>query len=223
MLRPLFFLVRKDLRLVLSGGGGPVQAVLLGLLLVFMFSLGSPVGSSVSAPAAATVFWLASAFSLILIYNNLYLVEEENRSRVGLVLGADPVQVVYLGKAVAGFLLLLLTQVFFFPAIVVFLGQELSGDPVLMAAVLAVDAGMVFIGGLLGASAQGTGVRDSLLSIIIFPLLMPVILAGIRLLAQGMSPEPTVAVWDWLLVVAAFDAIFAGTALILFPFMYTGE
>ncbi|MFP4658270.1 MAG: heme exporter protein CcmB, partial [Desulfonatronovibrionaceae bacterium] len=178
MLRPLFFLVRKDLRLVLSGGGGPVQAVLLGLLLVFMFSLGSPVGSSVSAPAAATVFWLASAFSLILIYNNLYLVEEENRSRVGLVLGADPVQVVYLGKAVAGFLLLLLTQVFFFPAIVVFLGQELSGDPVLMAAVLAVDAGMVFIGGLLGASAQGTGVRDSLLSIIIFPLLMPVILAG---------------------------------------------
>ena len=223
MFRSLYYLVRKDIRLVLSGGGGPVQAVLLGLLLVFMFSLGSPVGSEISARSAATVFWLASAFSLILIYNNLYLLEEENRSRVGLILGAGAVQVVYLGKAVAGFILLLLTQIFFFPAIFVFLGQEFLGSPALLAAVFGVDAGMVFIGSLLGAAAQGTGVRDSLLSIIIFPLLMPVLLAGIRLLSACMLRDPSGDLGSWLMVVLAFDAVFAGAALILFPFMYTGD
>jgi len=214
----------KDIRLMFAGGGGPIQAVLLGLLLVFMFSLGSPSGIPVSSRAAATVFWLASAFSLILIYNNLYMVEERSGARIGLVLAATPVQVIYLGKIIAGFILVFLTQIFFFPAIIVFLGQEVSGNFfIALGAVLGVDLGMAVIGGLLGAAAQGAGVKDSLLSIIIFPLLMPILLAGIRLLdgfmASGNYPEAG----QWFMVVFAFDAIFAGAALVLFPFLYSGD
>lgn len=217
-------MARKDIRLVLNGGGGPVQAVLLGLLLVFMFSLASPVGTEVTSRAAATVFWLASAFSLILIFNNLYAVEEENRARIGLVLAAEPVQGIYLGKVAAGFFLLFITQLFFFPAILVFLGQKAGGNPLLaLLAVLGVDCGLVCIGGLLGASAQGTGVRDSLLSIMIFPLLMPVLLAGIRLIAYFLASVPYEQAGSWFAVILAFDAVFAGAALILFPLLYTGD
>ncbi|MFO7818554.1 MAG: heme exporter protein CcmB [Desulfovibrionales bacterium] len=224
MLKRAGVLAAKDVRLMFVGGGGPVQAVLLGLLLVFMFSLGSPSGVSVTSRAAATVFWLASAFSLILIYNNLYMVEERSGARIGLVLAATPIQIIYLGKIIAGFILVFLTQIFFFPAIIVFLGQEVSGNLLIASgAVLGVDLGMAVIGGLLGAAAQGSGVKDSLLSIIIFPLLMPILLAGIRLLDGFMASGSYPDAGQWFMLVLAFDALFAGAALVLFPFLYSGD
>jgi len=60
-----FALVRKDLQLIFLGGGGLVQAILLGLLLIFVFSLATPVGEKVLPQAAAAIFWLASSFALI--------------------------------------------------------------------------------------------------------------------------------------------------------------
>ena len=119
---------RKDLLLTLARGSGLVQALLLGLLLLFVFSLAQGVGERLSPQNAAAVFWLSSAFCQVLVFNSLYALEERCASRVGLVLAPAPVQGVWLGKALAGMLLLLLAQLLFLPAAVVFLGQELRGD-----------------------------------------------------------------------------------------------
>ena len=69
--------------------------------------------------------------------------------------------------------------------------------------------------------SQGQAARESLLSVILFPLLLPVLLGGIKLFAQAFAgQEPETA---WLGILGAFDALFAGAGLILFPFVYTGE
>ncbi|HBE95443.1 MAG TPA: heme ABC transporter permease CcmB, partial [Desulfovibrio sp.] len=86
---------------------------------------------------------------------------------------------------------------------------------------LAADLGLVALGALLGALSQGQAARESLLSVILFPLLLPVLLGGIKLFAQAFAgQEPETA---WLGILGAFDALFAGAGLILFPFVYTGE
>jgi len=59
MLRRGAFIAAKDLRLAVGGGQGLVQAVLLGLLLIFLFSLSRPTAELVSPQAAAAIFWLA--------------------------------------------------------------------------------------------------------------------------------------------------------------------
>ena len=116
----------KDLRLILARGAGLLQALLLGLLLVFLFSLSLNAGDRLSPQAAAAMFWLASAFCQVLIFNMLYAVEESAQARLGLVLLPAPVQAVWLGKAMAGFLLLSAAQCVFIPAVFVFLGQHLG-------------------------------------------------------------------------------------------------
>jgi len=133
-----------------------------------------------------------------------------------------PSQSVWLGKALAGFCLLLLSQAVFLPASVVFLGQDLAGPGwVAPVTLLAADLGLVALGALLGALSQGQAARESLLSVILFPLLLPVLLGGIKLFAQAFAgQEPETA---WLGILGAFDALFAGAGLILFPFVYTGE
>jgi len=214
----------KDLRLVLAGGQGLSQALLLGLLLIFVFSLATPVGQVMPAQGAAAVFWLSSAFGLVLVFNTLYGLEEGSGARLGLLLAPVPVHAVWLGKALAGLVLLLATQIVFGPAVIVFLGQGIHGSPwPALATLLAVDWGLVVLGSLLGALAQGQAGRESLLSVALFPLLVPVLLAGIRVGSGLFAPTPNGETASWLGLVLAFDAVFTAAALVLFPFVFTGE
>ena len=92
---------RKDLLLTFTRGSGLVQGLLLGLLLLFVFSLSQGVGERMSPQGAGAVFWLGSAFCQVLIFNTLYALEEANGARLGLLLAPAPIQAVWLGKALA--------------------------------------------------------------------------------------------------------------------------
>lgn len=231
MLRCALAICAKDMRLVLTRGAGLTQALLLGLLLVFLFSLSLDAGESLSAQAAATMFWLASAFCQVLIFTMLYALEEANGARLGLLLLPVPVQAVWLGKAAVGLLLLCTAQCVFVPAVFVFLGQHLGpGWPVALAGLFLTDAGMVASGSLLGALSAGQAGRESLLSVVVFPLLVPLLLAGVRLTALALIPasDPALAfaregAGSWLGLAVAFDALFLAAGLILFPYVYSGE
>lgn len=88
--------------------------------------------------------------------------------------------------------------------------------------VLSVDVGLCVLGGLIGAMGHGQGAKDALLTIIVFPLQIPLLLGGIRIgvgLMQGASVD---GVADWFGLVMAFDAVFAGAALFLFPHVFKG-
>jgi len=214
-------LMAKDLRLVFSDGAGIVQPVLLGLILVFVFSLSTPVGEEVSAQAAAAIFWLATSFAVILVFNTLYSLEGANQARIGLLLAPIPVQYIWIGKALSGLVLLLAAQLFFLPAIVVFLGQdEMHSWPAALGSIMLVNWGLVAVGSLLGAMSQGHSARDSLLSVVVFPLLVPVLLAGISMGAYFFGDGSGEDLGGWLGLVLAFNALFTGAALLLFPFIY---
>lgn len=223
MLRLSFAITRKDLLLTLARGNGLMQALLLGLLLLFVFSLAQGPGERASPQAASAMFWLSSVFSQVLIFNRLYDLEEANAARLGLALCQAPIQAVWLGKLVAGLLLLLLAQAVFLPASVIFLNQSPQAQPLAgLAALILVDLGICALGSLLGALAQGQSGRESLMGVILFPLLTPLLLAGIAVGAQclGASTQESAA---WLRLACAFDAVFLGAGLVLFGFIYPGE
>lgn len=224
MLKRAAAITAKDLKLSVSGGQGLVQAVLLGLLLIFMFSLSKPLGGVVSPQAAGAIFWLASAFGLVLVFNDLFAIEEANGARIGILSSPAPVHAVWVGKGVAGLSLLLVSQLVFLPATIAFLGQTIHGPLwLLFTTLVCADIGLVVIGALLGALSTGQAARESLLSVIVFPLLLPVLLAGITLFGMCFSPEEVEAYDKWLGLIFAFDCLFAGAGLFLFPFVYSGE
>lgn len=228
MLKCAWALCAKDLRLVLTRGAGLFQALLLGLLLVFLFSLSLDAGERLSPQAAATMFWTASAFCQVLVFNMLYSLEETHGARLGLLLLPAPPQAIWLGKGAAGLLLLLAAQMVFLPAAFVFLGQSAGPEwRTGLAGLALTDLGMAAAGSLLGALSAGqwggNAGRESLLSVVVFPLLVPLLLAGIRLMGTGLSPDPGAETGDWIGLAAAFDALFLAAGLVLFPFVYSGE
>lgn len=224
MLRSALLIAHKDLRLVLARGAGLVQALLLGLLLIFVFSLSQRTGESPSGQAAATIFWLASAFCQVLTFNMIYGLEENNGAGEGLLLMPSSIQAVWIGKAGAGLVIICLAQAILLPSIFVFLNQSLGAEwPLALAALILVDIGMVALGSLLGALAQGQAARESLLSVILFPLLVPLLLAGIRACAGGLADGTGEELFSWLGLAAAFDGVFLAAGLILFPFVFSAD
>lgn len=224
MLRLAWVIALKDLRLTLLSSGGLFQPLLLGLLLIFLFSLAMPPGEGISPQGAATVFWIGSVFCQVLVFHELYALEEINSTRECLLLAPAPVQGVWLGKGLAGLSLLLLTQALLLPATVVFLNQSFAG--ILwagLAAIAVADVGMAALGSLLGALAQGQGGRESLLSIVIFPLLLPLLLAAISLMAESFGARTGKEPHIWLQMAIAFDATFLAAGLCLFGFLYRGD
>lgn len=89
--------------------------------------------------------------------------------------------------------------------------------------VVSVDLGLCILGGLVGAMGHGQGAKDALLTIIVFPLQIPLLLGGIRIGVGLMQGEDLAGLGDWFGLVLAFDAVFAGAALFLFPHVFRGE
>lgn len=220
MVKFSLLLARKDLRLLLFRDGALVQALLLGLLLVFLFSLSESTGERAAPESAATIFWLSSIFCQILIFTRLYSLEEANAVRDGLLLLPSPVQGIWLGKAMAGLLLLLLSQIIFLPSAIVFLNQQLATLiwPGIIS-IIVTDLGICALGSLLGAISLASHGRESLLSILLFPLLIPLLLSGIKLSAISLGSGEEEAL-PWLCISASFDLLFLGAGLILFGFIY---
>ena len=203
---------------------GLLQAILMGLLLIFLFSLSLDIGEVMTPQAAAAVFWMSSAFCQVLLFNGLYAHEESAGQRVALVLAPVPVQAVWLGKMLAGGALLVLAQCIFLPATIIFLGQSLGEHwYYALLAILGANIGAVALGALLGALSQGQSARESLFTIIVFPLLVPLFLAGIRLLQLGFASDRPEDALVWLGIIGAFDAIYLAAGLVLFPFIYTAD
>ena len=225
MLSAAFRIAAKDLRLSLRGAQGLSQTALLGLLIIFVFSLSRRPGEEVPAMAASAIFWLSTLFSQVLVYSGLYSLEESGGARMGLAMAPMPVQAVWLGKALAGFFLVACCQAVFGAAVAVFLGQGVAGSMAATAGfVLAVDVGLAALGSFMGALSAGKSARESILTVVFFPLVIPVLLAGIKLLEGVMLVNPGDFDWPgWLGMALSFAAVFCAASLALFPFIYTGE
>ncbi len=230
MLRTALLIAKKDLKLILKKGAGISQALLLGLLLIFLFSLSMQSGEKLSPNGASTMFWLSSVFCQVLVFQLLYQIEDENKTYIGLNLLPCPLQAIWLGKFVAGFIILLFAQLIFIPAMFVFLNQNL-GNHIFHAffGIISADFGICACGSLLGALCLGQGAKDSIISIILFPLLIPLLLAAISLTSLGLADTSGIQfidsakIYNWHGLVLAFNALFCALAIILFPFLYGGD
>jgi heme exporter protein B len=223
MLAAIRAIAAKDIRLIIFGGAGMAQTLLLGLLLIFVFSLSREPGSAVNAQTAVTIFWLASTFCLVLAGNMCHGLEDAHGTRAGLMLIPAPLQSIWLGKMIAILFILLIAQCIFLPATIIFLDQSISGATPGLLSILLIDIGLAAVGSLLGALAQGQMARESLLSVVLFPLIIPVLLAGIKIGVSILDPGATEETTNWFSVIMAFTGLFLSMGLVLFPFAYTGE
>ena len=222
-LRQAWTITKKDLRCELRSASAIITMVLLGFLVVLVFSFSMEPGAKDSALARSGVLWAAFLFPGLIAVGRSFDVEKEAQCLDGLLLSPVDRAAIYVGKLLtslilafaSGFLVLLFFTVLYDVSVDLhWLG--------LLGVMLLVAAGLAAIGTLSAAITANVRARGALLPILVLPLLVPLLVASARCSVVLLDGDPWGSLGLWPVLMAAFDAIFFVVGLIVFDYIVEG-
>jgi heme exporter protein B len=224
MLRDAWLMTVKDLKIEMTSRVVTSQIMPFGLLILILFGLAiSPdllvVGDarrSVLEEVAPALFWLAVLLSALMALGRAFAVEAHDGNLDALrMAGIDPAGV-FLGKALAVAIQLAAIEVVLgFGAFIVF-GAPLA-DPVLLGiTIVLATAGVTLAGTMYAALAAGLRVRDTLVPLLVMPVLAPVLLGATLATRDALFADPGVLGWSWAMLLAVFALLYLGVGMLAF-------
>ena len=165
---------------------------------------------------ASALIWMTIIFGGMLGLGRTFHLEEEEGAFQGILLSPIPRDALYLGKVVANFLLLALVTVLVFGVFALFFGLNIGNHPFALAGVVLLGIlGFAAIGTLFSAISARTAMGDTLLPILVFPLLIPLIIYGVTATSRLFQDLPVSEVDGNIRMLGAFAvvALAAGAGL----------
>lgn len=215
MWRDARLVASKDLRLELRSRVALNQILPFSMLVLFLFAFALNPDRGLLSSATAGLFWIAVLFSSLLILQRAFAVEAADGADEALLLaGLDPTGI-FLGKAAAAGLQLLALEVFLICGVVVLYGTELRGVGLLLATCLTATTGIVAVGTIHGALAAGVRVGESLLPLLLLPVVAPIMIGATRAFEaalEGVSADG----WPWIGLLSIFAAVYTALGLVTF-------
>jgi heme exporter protein B len=208
-LRLALWIARKDLRLELRSRQNFLTVLFFAFIVIVIFNFAFDPGSTAVAEVSPAILWVAFLFAGMLSLGNAFALEREEACMLGLLLAPVPRGVIFLGKFLANLLFLLAMEAIIFPIFVVFFNIRLTGDFLwLLLVVMLVDTGFVAVGTLFSAMTMSLKTREVLLPILLFPVVVPVVIAGVRATAAVFQGQGPAAMASWLKLLVGFDLVF---------------
>lgn len=212
MFRDAALIAGKDLRIELRSQVTTQQVAPFAILMLLLFGVALDPDRGILERASSGLFWIAVLFCALLAIQRAFTVEAADGGRDALRLsGLDPAGI-FLGKAAAIALQLAALEVVLGIGVVVLYGPEVTGFPLLLATCLAATAGLAAAGTLYGVLAAGLRVRETLLPILLLPVLAPVLIGATKAFEAALG-DVAADGWPWcgLLVVFALLYLTFGT------------
>jgi heme exporter protein B len=193
----------------------------VSVMLVFSFSFVRE-GIAVDG-AAGGILWVAIAFSGTLALGRAFERERQNETLRGLLMSPAERPALYLGKLAGILILLAAVEVVVVPMVALLFQAPLFRYPAMMAGLLLSGTlGFAAVGTLFAAMLVRTRSRDVLLPILLYPITVPVIIAGVRGTAALLQPDVDLPMARaWLSMLVFFDIVFVTLALWTFEAVMT--
>jgi heme exporter protein B len=205
----------KDLRVELHSRVTTMQVAPYALLVLLLFGFAFDQNHTLLTQAAPGLFWVSVLLCTLLAVQRSYAVEATDGARDGLRLsGLDPAGI-FLGKAAAIAAQLVVLEVLLGGGVVVLFGTDLRDPGLLILAALTATLGLAAAGTVYGMMAAGLRVRETLLPLLVLPVVAPVLLGATQawMAALGLS---TTDGWKWLALLASFAAIYLTLGVLAF-------
>jgi heme exporter protein B len=165
--------------------------------------------------AAPGIFWIAVLFSTVLSIQRSVAIESGEGTRDGLRLsGIDPAGI-FLGKAAAVGLQLLVLQIVLWAGVTVLFDVRVHVVWLAIVSSLLATVGLACAGVLYGALSAGLRVRDTLLPILVLPVLAPVLLAGSKAWQAALDGSSSSGA-EWLRILIPFAVIYLVIGIVLY-------
>ena len=215
MLRAILLIVRKDLTVEVRSRELAYTTLFFAVSCVLVFAFSLVQEGRAADGVGAGVLWMAIMFAGNLALGRTFERERQSETLRALMLVPAPRPAVYLGKLTGIVLLLAITEAVLVPLVALLFESALLSHPFWLASVVATGTvGFAAVGTLFAAMLVRARSRDVLLPVLLYPITVPVLIAGVRATVAIAQPEFEVdVVRFWLMLLIAFDIVFITLAL----------
>jgi heme exporter protein B len=221
--RTAWLVLRKDVAIEAKSWEVLTTTLFFAVACVLIFAFAFVKEGRPVEDAAAGILWIAIAFSGTLALGRTFERERYGETLRALLLAPAPRAALYVGKLLGMLALLGLAELLLVPLVALLFQATLFSRPLLLAGLLAGGTfGFCAVGTLFAAMLVRVRSRDVLLPVLLYPVIIPVIIAGVRGTAAllGATPDEPAAIM-WIGVLAAFDVVFVTLALWTFEPLMT--
>lgn len=222
--RQVWLVLRKDLGIEARSGEVTTTSAFFALLVVVLSSMSFHGGPRTGKVVVSGVVWLSIAFAAVLSLAKSWSREREGQALVGVLSSPISPSALYAGKVLGLFSFLLVIEAVVFPVSALFFSVDLVRyAPGLLLVALAATPGIAAAGTLFGAMTVRTSARDLALSIVLFPLLSPVLLAAVAATRAHLSGTPVDDLGTYIQLICVFDLAFLAGGLAMFGTLIEGS
>jgi heme exporter protein B len=210
-------IARKDVTTELRAKAGFNSVASLGVTILVLLGLALGPDAEALRNAAVGAVWLALLFSGVLAFNRSFQVELESGALEPLLQYPGPRWTIFAGKLLGNLIFLTLMVAIVVTAGVVLFGVRIPAAWPSLIGVLALGVvGLVVLGTFYASMASRSRAREVLLPLLLFPMLVPVLLAATTASKALLGADVMHEAGAWIRLLVAYDLVFLAATLIAF-------
>jgi heme exporter protein B len=216
-LKKVWAIVLKDLSLEKRSREMLGSMFIFGLIVILVFSFSFDLRVQEASQVAPGVLWVAITFAGMLGLGRSFVLERDQGCMDGLLLCPVDRAVLYLGKTLGNLLFISLTEVIILP--LCFALFNLGFDWRLLPVILLGTLGFSSVGTLISAMTVHARAREVMLPILLFPIVMPLLIAAVKLTAGILDGQTFAEMKRWMQLLVGFDIVFITASYMAFDFV----
>ena len=217
-LRAIFAVVQKDLMAEYRSRELISSMMVFAVLVIFIFNYALNLEPALRTKVTSGVLWVTFIFAGNIGLNRAMAVEKDRGCLDGLLLAPVDRAAIYFGKVISTLIFMLLVEVIMLPIYGLFYNINLF-NPGLLLVILLGSIGYTSVGTLLSSMAVQTRTRDILLPIILFPVIIPIVLAAVDASEKFLIGAEMSEIQPSLTLLIALDVIFTSIAFMVFDYV----
>lgn len=217
-LRAVGAVVWKDLAAELRSRELLTAMLVFALLVILVFNFAMELDVQARQTVTSGVLWVTFAFAGTLGLNRSMAVERDRGCLDGLLLAPVDRSALYFGKAAGNLVFMLVVEAIVLPTYSLLYNVNLF-RPGLVVVVVLGSVGYSAVGTLLSSMAVQARTRDVLLPILLFPVILPVLVAAVKASNAFLQGLEMADIWPWLNLLIVYDVVFVAVAFMVFDFV----
>ncbi len=211
---------QKDLLVELRTKDSLNSMLFFGIVVLVVFNFALEGLRASIRPAVPGVLWVAFAFSGTLGLNRMFGAEKENGCLQGLLMIPVDRGVIYLGKMLAATAFMLVAEIIIFVFSLIFFNLTVWAEiPYLALVFLIGTLGFTAVGTLLSAVAVNTKLREVLLPLILFPVILPILINSVEATNIILNSRDYGALKLPVTIMSVFTIVFGTVSYLLFEYV----
>jgi heme exporter protein B len=210
-------IVRKDLALEKRSREMLSSMFIFGLIVILLFSFSFDLRVERVNQVAPGMLWVAFTFAGMLGLARSFVLERDQGCLDGLLLCPVDRSILYVGKMLSNLIFISLAEAIILP--LCFALFNLPFRPLVLPIILLGTLGFSAVGTLVSAMTVHARAREVMLPILLFPLVMPALIAAVKLTAGVLDGQAWSEMRNWLQLLVGFDIIFSVLSYMAFEYI----